>query len=59
MTNFERIKAMSIEELAELLLEYDFDCWRVIGVVRAYPEYQKSEAIKAQIEWFYQNKTNL
>lgn len=53
MTHFERIKAMSIEELAELLLDYDldFDCWRVMGVARAYPEYQKDEALKAQVKW--------
>lgn len=53
MTNFERIRAMSIDELAELLLDYDcdFDCWRAMGVVEAYHPDQKSKAIKAQIEW--------
>lgn len=53
MTHFERIKAMSIEELAELLLDYDcdFDCWRVMGVARAYPPDQRDEALKSQIKW--------
>ena len=50
MTQFERIKSMDIKELAELLLRYDceYNCWRPIG---AYPECQKSAAIRAQIEW--------
>ena len=53
MTHYERITSMSIEELAELLLDYDcdFDCWRVMGIARAYPEDQKAEALKAQIKW--------
>lgn len=53
MTQFERIKSMNIKELAELLLEYDceFDCWRPMGATKPYPECQKTEAIKAQIEW--------
>ena len=53
MTHYERITSMSIEELAELLLDYDydFDCWRVMGIARAYPEDQKAEALKTQIKW--------
>lgn len=53
MTNFERIKAMSIKELAELLLDYDcdFDRWIVMGIARSYPEDQKAEALRAQIKW--------
>lgn len=53
MTHYERITSMSIEELAELLLDYDcdFDCWRVMGIAKSYPEDQKAEALKAQIKW--------
>lgn len=53
MTHYERITSMSIEELAELLLDYDcdFDCWRVMGIAKPYPEDQKAEALKAQIKW--------
>lgn len=53
MTHYERITSMNIEELAELLLDYDcdYDCWRVMGIAKPYPEYQRAEALKAQIKW--------
>lgn len=54
MTNFERIKGMSVEELAEILIEYDLDyeCWkRVMGIAKLFREGDKNSAIKAQIEW--------
>jgi hypothetical protein len=51
MTNFERIKGMSVEELAEMLLEFDYEYSVYIVMGQWYNEWEKEDAIKAQIEW--------
>lgn len=49
MTNFECIKAMSVEELAPLLIQYreDWDDFETHNEI--YDEYD--EALKAEIQW--------
>ena len=55
MTNFEKIKEMSVEEFAELILSLGDDsgyyCFVVVGTGSGYAFYEKEKALKEQIEW--------
>lgn len=55
MTNFERIKAMSIEEVAKLLVQYEdgYGCYYIYGVDEPFCDgrYTYEEVIKKQIEF--------
>lgn len=52
MTNFERIKRMSVEELAEFLLEWDceFTFW-ITSDGETFLENEKESAILHEIKW--------
>ncbi len=52
MTNFERIKGMSVEELAEFLLEWDweFEFW-ITSDGKTFLENEKEFAILYEIKW--------
>ena len=50
MTEFDEIKGMSVEELAEFLLSYDSE-WDVIETSDLKGFTKKSEAIDHEIEW--------
>lgn len=55
MTNFERIKGMSVEEVAEILVQYDdeYGCYYIYGVDERFDDgrYTYEEVIKRQIEF--------
>ena len=53
MTNFERIKGMSVEEIAKLIIQYDLDSdyWVPVGVEESFFGYEYEKALKAQIAW--------
>ena len=51
MTNFEKIKAMSVEKFAEILVQYDSEYgeYLVYGADTCCDS--RSDAVKSQIEW--------
>jgi hypothetical protein len=51
MTNFERIKGMSVEELAEILVQYDgeYEEYLVYGADTCCDSREK--AVESQIRW--------
>ena len=50
MTNYERIKAMSIEELAHILIEYRDD-WGDYWTSDGERYFEEEDAVQGQIEW--------
>ena len=58
MTNFERIKAMSVEKMAELLVSYetDMDCYFIYGG-KGRRFYDWDNAVSAQIEYLEREET--